>query len=98
MEIHFHITIICEHPTVYMVIFAVVLFWRISRVSPRKNFYFNMAIHSNENITKITKLSHREFPHLVQNRENICKRIIWRIQYVILVHCNFNEFFLLLTY
>ena len=34
-----------------------------------------MAIYSNENITKITKLSHREFPHLVQNRENIRTRI-----------------------
>ena len=30
-----------------------------------------MAIYSNENITKITKLSHREFPHFAQNRENI---------------------------
>ena len=28
-----------------------------------------MAIYSNENITKIMKLSHRKFPHLVQNRE-----------------------------
>ena len=30
-----------------------------------------MAIYSNENITKIVKLSHREFPHLVRNRKNI---------------------------
>ena len=28
-----------------------------------------MAIYSNEDITKITELSHRKFPHLVQNRE-----------------------------
>ena len=39
------------------------------------------AIYSNEKITKIAKLSHREFPHLVQNRENICMQNIWRIQY-----------------
>ena len=31
-----------------------------------------MAIFSNENITKITKLNPREFLNLVQNRENIC--------------------------
>ena len=29
-----------------------------------------MSIYSNENISKIVKLSPREFPHLVQNREN----------------------------
>ena len=34
-----------------------------------------MAIYSNENITKIVKLSHQEFPHLVQNRENICTSV-----------------------
>ena len=68
--------------TVYVVIFAVVLFLRNSRVSPRKNFHLKyMDIYSNENITKIVKLNHREFPHLVQNRENICTRNIWRIEY-----------------
>ena len=36
-----------------------------------------MPIYSNENITKITKLSHRKFSHLVQNRENI-----WCLQYL----------------
>ena len=30
--------------TVYMVIFAVVLFSRISRVRPRKNFHFNLCL------------------------------------------------------
>ena len=40
-----------------------------------------MAIHSNENITKITKWSPHKFPHLVQNRKNICTQNIWRIQY-----------------
>ena len=28
-----------------------------------------MCIYSNDNITKIAKLTAREFPHLVQNRE-----------------------------
>ena len=40
---------------------------------------------SNENVTKIAKLSHWEFPHLVQNHENICMRNIWHIQNVIQV-------------
>ena len=40
-----------------------------------------MSIHSNENIREIAKLGRREFPHLVQNRENICTRKLWRIQY-----------------
>ena len=31
-----------------------------------------MSIYSNENISKIAKLSPRKFPHLVQNCENIC--------------------------
>ena len=42
-----------------------------------------MSIYSNENIRKITKLTPREFPHLVQNHENICTRKLWRIQYVL---------------
>ena len=49
-----------------------------------------MAIYSNEIIAKISKLSHCEFPHLVQNRKNICTRNIWRIQYHI---CCFFFFF-----
>ena len=73
----------CKRNTVYMVIFAVVLFLRISRVRPCENVHFNtMSICSYENIRKIAKLSSREFPHLVKNRENICTRnYIWRIQY-----------------
>ena len=39
-----------------------------------------MAIYNNENILKIANLSLREFPNLVQNRENICTRKLWRIQ------------------
>ena len=35
-----------------------------------------MSIYSNENIRKIAKLSPREFPHLVQNRENIYAKIM----------------------
>ena len=62
-----------------MVIFTVVLF-----VFPLQY----MAIHSN-NSTKFMKLSHRKFSHLVQNRENICTRSIWHIQYAIsLYHTN----------
>ena len=48
--------------------------------SSRKFPFEYMAIYSKE-ITKIVKLSHQEFPHLVQNRENICTQNIWRIQY-----------------
>ena len=33
-----------------------------------------MSIYSNEIIRKIVQLSPQEFPHLVQNRENICKQ------------------------
>ena len=68
-----------------MVIFAVVLFSQISRVRPRENFPLQfMSYYCNENISKITKLSPRDFPHLVQNRENICTRKLWHIQYFIL--------------
>ena len=53
-------------------IFVVVLFLQILLVSPRKNFHFNAWLwkhYSNENITNLTKLTHREYPHLIQNRE-----------------------------
>ena len=60
----------------------VVLFLWISRVSPRKNFHFNIWLFVvKENITIIAKLSHHKFPHLVQNRKNICTWNIWCIQY-----------------
>ena len=42
---------------------------------------FNLCLSINEN-RKITKLSPREFPHLLQNRENICTQKLWRIQYM----------------
>ena len=70
----------------YMVIFMVVLFSEISRVNPHKNFHFNiiyMAIYSNENITKIAKLSPSEFPlepSLIH--KNICTQNIRRMQYL----------------
>ena len=40
--------------TVYVVIFEVVLFSRISRVGPRENFHFNLCLFivCNENIWK----------------------------------------------
>ena len=51
--------------TVYVVIFAVVLF--IANFASRSSQKFQyIAIYSNENITK------NKFSHLVQNRENIC--------------------------
>ena len=56
--------------TVYMVIFA-----NFASQSSRKFPLQYMAIYSNENIKKITKLSRHKFPHLVQNRENICTQI-----------------------
>ena len=42
----------------------------------------SIYVNSNENIRKITKFSPREFPHQVQNCENICTRKLWRIQYL----------------
>ena len=38
-------------------------------------------IYGNESISNIVKLSPREFPHLVQNRKDICMQKLWRIQY-----------------
>ena len=70
------------------------LFLRISRVSPLENFHFNimaiLPIYSDENFTKIMKLSHHEFPHLVQNRENISTRNIWHT-YSSTVTPRYNE-------
>ena len=52
-------------------------FREFRKSEPRENFPFQfMSIYSNENIRKITKLSPREFPHLVQNRENIYAKIM----------------------
>ena len=62
--------------TEYVVIFAVVLFSQVSPDSRKFQLQY-MAIYSNENITKIVKLSHCEFAHLVQNCENICTQNIW---------------------
>ena len=47
----------------------------------------NLQRLHNENITKITKLSHHKFAHLVQNREDICTWSIWRIQYMFECSC-----------
>ena len=54
-----------------------------------------MAILSNENITKITKLNPREFLNLVQNREISVLKYIWRIQYSLIGDistCDLDEF------
>ena len=61
---------------VYMVIFV-----NFARQTSQNFPLQFMSIYSNENIRKIAKLSPREFPHLVQNCENICTRKLWRIQY-----------------
>ena len=63
------------HVPVYMVIFEVVLF---SRVSPHENFNFNAWLFIlMKTSQKIVKLNPHEFANLVQNRENICTRNIW---------------------
>ena len=75
---------VSDSTTVYVVIFAVVLFSRISRVGPRENFHFRYGYYGN--ITKITKLSHQEFPYLVQHLENICTRNI--LPYTVFTVCQ----------
>ena len=50
------------------------IFANFASQSSRKFPLQYMAIYSNENIPQTAKLSHHEFPHLVQNRENICTR------------------------
>ena len=59
-------TILKQH-TVRAEIFAVVLFSRISRVKPSRKFPLQfMSIYSNDNISKIAKLTTRELPHLAK--------------------------------
>ena len=56
----------CKY-TVRAEIFAVVLFSRISRVKPSRKFPLQfMSIYSNDNISKIAKLTTRELPHLAK--------------------------------
>ena len=56
-----------EWTTVRAEIFAVVLFSRISRVKPSRKFPLQfMSIYSNDNISKIAKLTTRELPHLAK--------------------------------
>ena len=53
--------------TVRAEIFAVVLFSRISRGKPSRKFPLQfMSIYSNDNISKIAKLTTRELPHLAK--------------------------------
>ena len=57
----------CIMYTVRAEIFAVVLFSRISRVKPSQKFPLQfMSIYSNDNISKIAKLTTRELPHLAK--------------------------------
>ena len=54
--------------TVYAVIFARVLFSRISRARPSRKFPLQfMSIYSNDNIRKIAKLTTRELPQKSKN-------------------------------
>ena len=70
-DIPFHKSICLN--TVYTMIFAGVLFSRISRVHLRENFHFSLcAIYNNGHITKIAKLKPREVPDLVQTRGKLC--------------------------
>ena len=58
---------VCVCVTVRADIFAVVLFSRISRVKPSRKFPLQfMSIYSNDNISKIAKLTTRELPHLAK--------------------------------
>ena len=53
--------------TVRAEIFAVVLFSRISQVKPSRKFPLQfMSIYSNDNISKIAKLTTHELPHLTK--------------------------------
>ena len=52
-----------------------------SQSSQKFPLQYMANVYSNGNITNIAKLSPREFPHLVQSRESICTRNIWRITY-----------------
>ena len=62
-------------------VFKLLFLW-ISRVGTSRKFLLQiLSIYSNDN-SKIVTLSPREFPHLVQNRENICMRKLWHIQYL----------------
>ena len=61
----------------------VVLFLQIFASQSQQKFPLQYtAIYSNENITKITKLSHHEYPHLVQNGKSIYMKYMVIIQYL----------------
>ena len=64
---YFILTFDLKCNTVRAEIFAVVLFSRISRVKPSRKFPLQfMSIYSNDNISKIAKLTPRELPHLAK--------------------------------
>ena len=72
-QVNFFMKVTCKFfkkwdvTTVRADIFAVVLFSRISRVKPSRKFPLQfMSIYSNDNISKIAKLTTRELPHLAK--------------------------------
>ena len=63
--------------TVRAEIFAVVLFSRISRVKPSRKFPLQfMSIYSNDNISKIAKLTSRELPHLAKTAKIMAYTVV----------------------
>ena len=83
-----------EYRTVRAEIFAVVLFSQISRVKPSRKFPLQfMSIYSNNNISKIAKLTRRELPHLAKTakitvRENngVYSNPLWIIEWCNLIY------------
>ena len=71
--------------TVYVVIFAVVLFWWISRVSPRENVHFNIWLfivlrnHHKKCEIKPSRIS----PPSPKSRRYTCTWNIWCMQYLL---------------
>ena len=59
--------------TVRAEIFAVVLFSWISRVKPSRKF---MSIYSNDNISKLAKLTPRELPHLAKTAKIMAYTVV----------------------
>ena len=84
----------CSLPTVRAEIFVVVLFSRISRVKPSRKFPLQfMIIYSNDNISKIAKLTTCELPHLAKTakitvRENNAVYSIWYNYFYKMILCS----------
>ena len=79
--------------TVRAEIFAVVLFSRISRVKPSRKFPLQfMSIYSNDNISKIAKLTPRELPHLAKT----AKIMAYTVSIFLSIHPSFQQLTLVL--